>query len=97
MVPYLRRMGKVAPCYISCHPNAGLPNQFGGYDDTPEDMVRLMGVYLDDKLVNMIGGCCGTTPEHIAAMRKMLDALPADYERRKPAPKYATSPLLRLL
>ena len=44
----------------------------------------------------MIGGCCGTTPEHIAAMRKMLDALPADYERRKPAPKYATSPLLRL-
>ncbi len=96
MVPYLRRMGKVAPCYISCHPNAGLPNQFGGYDDTPEDMVRLMGVYLDDKLVNMIGGCCGTTPEHIAAMRKMLDALPADYERRKPAPKYATSPLLRL-
>lgn len=96
MVPYLRRMGKVAPCYISCHPNAGLPNQFGGYDDTPEDMVNKMHVYLDDKLVNMIGGCCGTTPEHIAAMRKMLDALPADYERRKPAPKYATSPLLRL-
>lgn len=96
MVPYLRRMGKVAPCYISCHPNAGLPNQFGGYDDTPEDMVNKMYVYLDDKLVNMIGGCCGTTPEHIAAMRKMLDALPADYERRKPAPKYATSPLLRL-
>ena len=96
MVPYLRRMGVVAPCYISCHPNAGLPNQFGGYDDTPEDMVRLMRVYLDDKLVNMIGGCCGTTPEHIAAMRKMLDALPADYERRKPAPKYVTSPRLRL-
>ena len=96
MVPYLRRMGAIAPCYISCHPNAGLPNQFGGYDDTPEDMVRLMRVYLDDKLVNMIGGCCGTTPEHIAAMRKMLDALPADYERRKPAPKYVTSPRLRL-
>ena len=85
MVPYLRRMGPVAPCYISCHPNAGLPNQFGGYDDTPEDMVRLMRVFLDDHLVNMIGGCCGTTPEHIAAMRKMLDELPADYERRKPA------------
>lgn len=96
MVPYLRRMGKIAPCYISCHPNAGLPNQFGGYDDTPEDMVRLMKPYTDEKLVNMIGGCCGTTPEHIAAMRKMLDALPADYERRKPAPKFATSPLLRL-
>ncbi|WP_295070343.1 homocysteine S-methyltransferase family protein, partial [uncultured Fibrobacter sp.] len=96
MVPYLRRMGAIAPCYLSCHPNAGLPNQFGGYDDTPEDMVRLMRVYLDDKLVNMIGGCCGTTPEHIAAMRKMLDALPADYKRREPAPKYVTSPRLRL-
>ncbi|OWV14934.1 methionine synthase [Fibrobacter sp. UWH1] len=96
MIPYLRRMGKVAPCYLSCHPNAGLPNQFGGYDDTPEDMVRLMTPYMDEHLVNMIGGCCGTTPEHIAAMRKMLDALPADYERRKPAPKFATSPLLRL-
>ncbi|SIO30736.1 methionine synthase [Fibrobacter sp. UWB11] len=96
MVPYLRRMGAIAPCYLSCHPNAGLPNQFGGYDDTPEDMVRLMRVYLDDKLVNMIGGCCGTTPEHIAAMRQMLDALPADYKRREPAPKYVTSPRLRL-
>ena len=96
MVPYLRRMGPVAPCYISCHPNAGLPNQFGGYDDTPEDMVQKMQVFLDDHLVNMIGGCCGTTPEHIAAMRKMLDALPADYKRREPAPKYATMPLLRL-
>lgn len=55
-----------------------------------------MTPYMDEHLVNMIGGCCGTTPEHIAAMRKMLDALPADYERRKPAPKFATSPLLRL-
>ena len=85
MVPYLRRMGAVAPCYITCHPNAGLPNQFGGYDDTPEDMVHKMRVFLDDHLVNMIGGCCGTTPEHIAAMRQMLDALPADYKRREPA------------
>ncbi|MCQ2053715.1 MAG: methionine synthase [Fibrobacter sp.] len=85
MVPYLRRMSAVAPCFISCHPNAGLPNQFGGYDDKPEDMVRKMGVYLDEHLVNMIGGCCGTTPDHIAAMRKMLDALPASYKRREPA------------
>ncbi len=96
MVPYLRRMGKLAPCYISCHPNAGLPNQFGGYDDTPEDMVQKLKPYMEEKLVNMVGGCCGTTPEHIAAMRKMLDALPADYERRKPAPAFVTSPRLRL-
>ncbi len=96
MVPYLRRMGKVAPCYISCHPNAGLPNQFGGYDDTPEDMVKKLKPYMDEHLVNMIGGCCGTTPEHIAAMRKMLDALPADYKRREPMPAFKMSPLLRL-
>lgn len=96
MVPYLRRMSKLAPCYISCHPNAGLPNQFGGYDDTPEDMLNKMQPFMDEHLVNMIGGCCGTTPEHIAAMRKMLDEMPADYERRKPAPAFRTSPLLRL-
>lgn len=84
MLPYLRRMAKVAPCYVSCHPNAGLPNQFGGYDDTPGDMVQKFRPYLDEHLVNMIGGCCGTTPEHIAAFRKILDALPADYSIRKP-------------
>ncbi len=85
MVPYLRRMNAMAPCYISCHPNAGLPNQFGGYDDTPEDMIRKMQPFMDEHLVNMIGGCCGTTPDHIAAMRKMLDALPSDYVRHAPA------------
>lgn len=84
MLPYLRRMAKVAPCYVSCHPNAGLPNQFGGYDDTPADMVQKFQPYLDEHLVNMIGGCCGTTPEHIAAFRKLLDALPSDYPVRSP-------------
>ncbi|MBR5764061.1 MAG: homocysteine S-methyltransferase family protein, partial [Bacteroidaceae bacterium] len=62
MIPYLRQMADCAPCYISCHPNAGLPNQFGGYDDTPEDMVSQMQPYFGEHLVNMIGGCCGTTP-----------------------------------
>lgn len=84
MLPYLRRMANVAPCYVSCHPNAGLPNQFGAYDDTPEDMVRKIQPYLDEGLVNMLGGCCGTTPEHIAAFRKVLDGLSADYPCRKP-------------
>ena len=73
LLPYLRQMSACAPCYVSCHPNAGLPNQFGGYDDTPADMVRQMQPYLDEHLVNMIGGCCGTTPEHIAAMRQLID------------------------
>ena len=73
MVPYLRQMSMAAPCFVSCHPNAGLPNQFGGYDDTPEDMVRQMQPYFEERLVNMVGGCCGTTPEHIAAMRAEID------------------------
>ena len=73
MLPYLRRMSEFAPCLVSCHPNAGLPNQFGEYDDTPEMMCEQMQTMVDEKLVNIIGGCCGTTPAHIAAMRKMLD------------------------
>ncbi len=86
MVPYLRQMSAVAPCFVSCHPNAGLPNQFGGYDDTPEDMVRQMQPYFDEKLVNMVGGCCGTTPAHIAAMRAEIDRRTAE-PRREPAKK----------
>ena len=73
MLPYLRRMAAFAPCYVSCHPNAGLPNQFGEYDDTPEMMCRQMQTMVDEGLVNIIGGCCGTTPAHIKAMRTMLD------------------------
>jgi len=83
LLPYLRQMSACAPCYVSCHPNAGLPNQFGGYDDTPQEMVRQMQSFLDEGLVNMIGGCCGTTPEHIAAFRTMLDA--NTQATRKPA------------
>jgi len=82
LLPYLRQMSTCAPCYVSCHPNAGLPNQFGGYDDTPEEMARQIQTFLDERLVNMIGGCCGTTPEHIAAFRQLLDAQPE--ARREP-------------
>lgn len=96
MVPYLRRMNSIAPCYISCHPNAGLPNQFGGYDDTPEIMANKVQVFLDEHLVNMVGGCCGSTPEHIEAIRKLIDSLPDSYKRHEPAPKFKTSPRLRL-
>ncbi len=78
MMPYLRRMAKFAPCYVSCHPNAGLPNQFGEYDETPETMRPQMQEMVEEGLVNIIGGCCGTTPAHIAEMRKMLDEKGAD-------------------
>ena len=84
MVPYLREMAAMAPCYVSCHPNAGLPNQFGKYDDTPMVMRHKMQVFLDESLANIIGGCCGTTPAHIAEMRQMIDASTAAIRQPKP-------------
>ncbi len=66
MKPYVRELGRIAPYYISAYPNAGLPNVLGQYDETPERLAEQIREYLDEGLVNIIGGCCGTTPEHIA-------------------------------
>lgn len=66
MKPFLKELGRIAPSYISAYPNAGLPNQFGEYDETPEKMSRQIKEFIDEGLVNIIGGCCGTTPAHIA-------------------------------
>ena len=66
MIPYLRQLARKAPYYISAYPNAGLPNALGLYDETPESMAPKMGEMVDEGLVNIIGGCCGTTPEFIA-------------------------------
>jgi 5-methyltetrahydrofolate--homocysteine methyltransferase len=63
--PYLKRLGNNTSLNVSAHPNAGLPNAFGQYDQTPEEMQQLIREYLQENLVNIIGGCCGTTPEHI--------------------------------
>lgn len=63
--PYLKRLAHNTQLNISAHPNAGLPNAFGQYDQTPKEMQQLIKEYLQDNLVNIIGGCCGTTPEHI--------------------------------
>ena len=66
LLPYLRRLSKDNRCHESLLiPNAGLPNAFGAYDQTPEEMRDLIKKYLDESLVNIIGGCCGSTPEHI--------------------------------
>ncbi len=81
--PYLQELSIKAPCYVSAYPNAGLPNQFGEYDETPEIMARQVQEFIADKLVNIIGGCCGTTPEHIAAYQELIDKA----EVRKPAKK----------
>ncbi|MFO7656003.1 MAG: methionine synthase [Bacteroidales bacterium] len=66
--PYLDRISKIAPFRISAHPNAGLPNQFGGYDQTPDQMAQEIKPFLDNRFVNIVGGCCGSTPEHIRAI-----------------------------
>ena len=73
MLPLLRILSEKAPCFITVHPNAGLPNSMGEYDQTPEMMVDEMTPFLEERLVNVIGGCCGTTPEHIAGMRALAD------------------------
>ncbi len=66
MKPFIRKIGKIAPWYISSHPNAGLPNEMGEYDETPETMAPQIAEFIDEGLVNIIGGCCGTSPAFIA-------------------------------
>ncbi len=70
--PFLREMAAKAPYYISCHPNAGLPNELGLYDQTPEEFAAQVKEFAREKLVNIVGGCCGTTPDYI---RKLHDTL----------------------
>ena len=66
MKPYLAELARIAPFYISAYPNAGLPNTFGAYDETPETMLEHVRPFVEEGLVNVLGGCCGTTPAHIA-------------------------------
>ncbi len=84
MLPSLRTLASKAPYYISCHPNAGLPNTLGGYDQTPEMMATEIKTFLEEGLVNIIGGCCGTTPSHIRALRELVDG--HEYTPHRPAP-----------
>jgi 5-methyltetrahydrofolate--homocysteine methyltransferase len=85
MRPYMQELARIAECYVSCYPNAGLPNAFGGYDETPDEMAAVLGEFADAGWVNVVGGCCGSTPEHIAAIArrvKNVKARPA----REPIP-----------
>ncbi len=77
--PHLAMLAKEADCLIMAYPNAGLPNELGEYDEMPQETAELIGDWLKDRLVNIVGGCCGTTPEHIAAI---ADAV-ADQDPRK--------------
>jgi len=73
MRPYLAEMSRVADTFVSAYPNAGLPNAFGEYDETPERQAGYIGEFADAGLVNLVGGCCGTTPEHIAEIAKAVE------------------------
>lgn len=82
MKPFIKRLAEIAPCYVSAYPNAGLPNEFGAYDQPAYEMAMLMKEYMDEGLVNIVGGCCGTTNEHIS----YLAVLAAERQPRKPVP-----------
>ncbi|MCK4750542.1 MAG: homocysteine S-methyltransferase family protein, partial [Bacteroidales bacterium] len=70
--PYLEEMSRLSSHFVSVHPNAGLPNQFGEYDETPEQMSIQIKDFLDSGFVNIVGGCCGTTPDHISAFAALV-------------------------
>jgi 5-methyltetrahydrofolate--homocysteine methyltransferase len=76
MRPFLRELTGIADCYLHCYPNAGLPNAFGGYDQTPQEMAELLRGFAADGMINLIGGCCGTTPDHIRAIVGAVRDLP---------------------
>ncbi|MDA0985498.1 MAG: homocysteine S-methyltransferase family protein [Bacteroidetes bacterium] len=80
LLPYLKRLSSKSDQFISAHPNAGLPNAFGEYDQTPEEMRDLIEEYLKQNVVNIIGGCCGTTPEHI----RLIAEVAKKYSPRNP-------------
>jgi 5-methyltetrahydrofolate--homocysteine methyltransferase len=70
--PYVKEMSRIANCYVSAHPNAGLPNEFGEYDQTPAEMVEIVKEFAASGFLNIVGGCCGTTPAHIKAIADTL-------------------------
>lgn len=92
LLPYIARLDKIAGCLVSCHPNAGLPNQLGEYDETPDSFAEKIKEFLIDRHVNIIGGCCGTTPEHIRKIAGFIN----EYTPRIVPPKNHTLTLSNL-
>src|SRR3989440_8716533 len=85
MRPYIEELSQIAPVYISCYPNAGLPNAFGGFDETPESMARDLHEFAANGWLNIVGGCCGTTPAHIKAIAEAVGGV-KPHVLSKPAP-----------
>lgn len=76
MRPFIKTLSECTDAYVSCYPNAGLPNTFGEYDETPQMMAKNISSFALDGLVNLVGGCCGSTPDHI---RLQSDTYPQLY------------------
>jgi 5-methyltetrahydrofolate--homocysteine methyltransferase len=87
MRPFVEDLAEVAPTWVACYPNAGLPNALGEHDELPEDTSRFLGEFARDGLVNIVGGCCGTTPEHVRQIVAAVDGVPP---RAVPEPRAAT-------
>ncbi|WP_020658435.1 methionine synthase [Amycolatopsis benzoatilytica] len=87
MRPHVEELSKLADTYTACHPNAGLPNAFGGYDQTPEETGGMLGEFAGAGMVNIVGGCCGTSPAHIAKIAEAVKELPP---RQVPAHEAST-------
>jgi 5-methyltetrahydrofolate--homocysteine methyltransferase len=89
MRPFVEELARVAECFVSCYPNAGLPNAFGGYDETPADVAGALAEFAAAGWLNLVGGCCGTTPAHIAAIAQAVAPFPPRVAPERP-------PVLRL-
>ncbi len=87
MRPFLEDLASVASTYVACHPNAGLPNELGLHDEEPGDTSRFLRAFAEDRLVNIVGGCCGTTPEHTREIARAVAGLPP-----RPVPPRSTRP-----
>ncbi len=87
MRPFVEDLARVAPTWVACHPNAGLPNEFGTHDEQPQHTSRFLREFAQDSLVNVVGGCCGTTPEHVKAI---ADATRGQTPRRVPVSESVT-------
>ncbi|MBK8515279.1 MAG: methionine synthase [Saprospiraceae bacterium] len=88
--PHLEDLSNIADCFISAYPNAGLPNELGGYDQSPEEMKEYIREFVTSGMVNIIGGCCGTTPDHIKAMAEAVkDMTPRSIPEKKKMSSYA--------
>src|SRR6476659_2452576 len=90
MRPFVEDLAEIAPTWVACYPNAGLPNALGEHDELPEDTSRFLGEFARDGLVNIVGGCCGTTPEHVRQIAAAVDDVaPRALPERRPATRFS--------